>query len=75
LIYVSTWDVPHIQKLAGSKATVPGKVSTGIVARVREKTNQGIFSASLLAINPLTGEKKWTIPKECCSAVRSQPGV
>src|SRR5579871_4109186 len=61
LIYASTWNVPRIQQLAAPKAVVPGKDSTGVVARVPE-INPGDVLGHFAAINPLTGEKKWEVP-------------
>ena len=61
LIYASTWNIPRIQKLAAPKAVVPGKDSTGVVARVPD-INPGDILGHFTAINPLTGEKKWEVP-------------
>ncbi len=61
LIYASTWNVPRIQKLAPPKAPVPGKDSTGVIARMPE-IKPGDVLGHFAAINPLTGEKKWEIP-------------
>ena len=63
IIYASTWQVPRLQKLAPppKKPQEIGKTSTGIVAR-NPKMNPGDVLGQFLAINPLTGEKKWEIP-------------
>jgi alcohol dehydrogenase (cytochrome c) len=61
LIYASTWNIPRIQKLAAPKPILPGKDSTGIISRVAEN-KPGDVLGHFLAINPLTGEKKWEIP-------------
>ncbi len=61
LIYASTWNIPRIQKLAAPKPIIPGKDSTGVIARIAEN-NPGDVLGYFLAINPLTGEKKWEIP-------------
>ena len=61
LVYASTWNVPRIQKLAAPKPTIPGKDSTGVIARFPEN-NPGDVLGYFVAINPLTGEKKWEIP-------------
>jgi alcohol dehydrogenase (cytochrome c) len=61
LIYASTWNVPRIQKLAAPKPTVLGKDSTGVIARIPEN-KPGDILGYFVAINPLTGEKKWEIP-------------
>jgi alcohol dehydrogenase (cytochrome c) len=63
LIYASTWNLPRIQKLAPppEKPQVIGANSTGIVARLPD-VGPGDVLGHLVAINPLTGEKKWEIP-------------
>jgi alcohol dehydrogenase (cytochrome c) len=63
LIYASTWNIPRIQKLAPptEKPQVIGETSTGVVARQPEM-KPGDVAGHLLAINPLSGEKKWEIP-------------
>jgi alcohol dehydrogenase (cytochrome c) len=66
LIYASTWNVPRIQRLAvgkldAPKPAVPGKDSTGVIARVPE-VKPGDVLGHLTAIDPLTGEQKWEIP-------------
>jgi alcohol dehydrogenase (cytochrome c) len=63
MIYASTWQVPRIQKLAppAKKPQEIGKASTGIVA-TEPKMKPDDVLGHFLAINPLTGEKKWEIP-------------
>jgi alcohol dehydrogenase (cytochrome c) len=61
MIYASTWNIPRIQKLAAPKPILPGKDSTGIISRIAEN-KPGDVLGHFLAINPLTGEKKWEIP-------------
>ncbi len=62
LIYVSTWNLPRIQKLTPPTAPqVIGANSTGITNRLPE-IKLGDAYGHLLAINPLTGEKKWEVP-------------
>jgi alcohol dehydrogenase (cytochrome c) len=61
LIYASAWNVPRIQKLAPPRPIVPGKDSTGVSARF-PVINPGDVLGHLVAINPLTGEKKWEVP-------------
>ena len=61
LIYASTWNVPRIQKLAAPKPIAPGKDSTGVIAKVPEN-KPGDVLGFFVAINPLTGEKKWETP-------------
>ena len=61
LIYASTWEVARIQKLAPPKPQVPGRDSTGVISRI-PPVMPGDVMGHLLAINPLTGEKKWEVP-------------
>jgi alcohol dehydrogenase (cytochrome c) len=61
LIFASTWDVPRVQKLAAPKAQVLGADSTGVTARVPE-VRPGDVLGHFVALNPLTGEKKWEVP-------------
>ena len=63
IIYASTWQVPRLQKLAppAKKPQEIGKTSTGIVAR-QPKMKPDDVVGHFLAVNPLTGEKKWEIP-------------
>jgi alcohol dehydrogenase (cytochrome c) len=61
LIYATTWNVPRIQKLAPTHETIPGKDSTGVVSR-QPVIKPGDVVGHFLAMNPITGEKKWEIP-------------
>ncbi|MBM4195281.1 MAG: PQQ-dependent dehydrogenase, methanol/ethanol family [Gemmatimonadetes bacterium] len=63
LIYASTWNLPRIQKLAPppDKPQVIGANSTGIVARLPD-VKAGDVVGHFVAMNPLTGERKWEIP-------------
>src|SRR3984893_8949985 len=61
LVYASTWNVPRLQKLAPAKPQVAGTNSTGITSR-NPVINPGDVLGHLVAINPLTGEKKWEVP-------------
>jgi alcohol dehydrogenase (cytochrome c) len=61
LIYASTWNVPRIQQLDSPKPVPHGGTSTGVIARLPE-TKPGDVLGYFLAINPLSGEKKWEIP-------------
>jgi len=63
LVYASTWNVPRIQKLAPPENPVVGGTSTGVNAR-NPAVNPGDVLGYFLAINPLTGEKKWEIPQD-----------
>jgi len=61
LIYASSWNVPRLQKLAPPRPTVVGGPSTGVTARQPEAKPGDVFG-HYVAMNPLTGEKKWEIP-------------
>lgn len=61
LVYATTWNVPRIQKLAPPKTQVIGTNSTGVVGR-QPVLKPGDIAGHFLAINPLTGQKKWEIP-------------
>ena len=63
LVYASTWELPRIQKLAPprEKPQVIGASSTGVLARLPD-VKPGDVLGHFVAINPLTGEKKWEIP-------------
>ena len=61
LVYASTWEVPRIQKIAPPKQALLGANSTGITARVLP-VKPGDVLGHFLAIDPLTGQKKWEVP-------------
>src|SRR2546425_3418827 len=62
LVYASTWNVPRVQKLAPpGKPQVIGANSTGITNRLPDIKPTDVFG-HFVAINPLTGEKKWEVP-------------
>jgi alcohol dehydrogenase (cytochrome c) len=61
LIYASTWNVPRIQKLAPPKKQVIGTNSTGVLGRP-PVVKPGEIAGHFVAINPITGVKKWEIP-------------
>jgi alcohol dehydrogenase (cytochrome c) len=61
LVYASTWNQPRIQKLAPPKPQVIGTNSTGVLGRV-PVFKPGDVVGHFVAINPLTGEKKWEVP-------------
>jgi len=61
LIYASTWNVARIQQLAPPRPQVLGGTSTGVTARLPE-TKPGDVFGHFLAINPVTGEKRWEVP-------------
>lgn len=61
LVYASTWNVPRIQKLAPPRPQVIGQRSTGVIGRFPDP-QPGDVLGHFLAIDPLTGDKKWEIP-------------
>ena len=61
LIYATTWNVPRLQKLAAPRPQKIGENSTGVDARQPEK-KPGEVVGHFLAINAVTGEKKWEVP-------------
>lgn len=61
LIFASTWNVPRIQKLDKPRPTIHGGTTTGVVARVADHGPSDVMGY-FLAINPVTGAKKWEIP-------------
>ena len=61
LIYSTTWHVPRIQQLAPPKEVVIGGGSTGVNNRF-PAVEPGDLLGHMVAINPLTGEKKWEVP-------------
>jgi alcohol dehydrogenase (cytochrome c) len=61
LVYISSWDMPRIQKLGPAKAQVTGANSTGVLGRT-PVFKAGDVVGHFLAIDPLTGEKKWDVP-------------
>jgi len=61
LVYANTWNVQRIQRLAPSNPQALGTVSTGVVAR-NPTFKSGEVVGAFVAINPVTGEKKWEAP-------------
>ena len=61
LIYASTWNLPRLQKLGPPPPQTLGASSTGVTSRLPQ-VKPGDVYGHLLAINPLTGDKKWEIP-------------
>lgn len=61
LIYLSTWEMPRIQKIAPPKPQVLGADSTGVIAKT-PSFKPGETVGYFTAMNPLTGEKKWQVP-------------
>jgi alcohol dehydrogenase (cytochrome c) len=62
LVYASTWNVPRVQQLAPPKPTVLGGTSTGVISGLLPETKPGDILGHFIAINPLTGDKKWEVP-------------
>src|SRR6516225_4632887 len=61
LVYANTWNVPRLQKLAPTNPQALGTVSTGVVAR-NPTFKPGDVVGAFVAVNPVTGEKKWDAP-------------
>jgi alcohol dehydrogenase (cytochrome c) len=61
LIYAAPWDVPRIQQLAPPHPTVIGENSTGVNAR-QPRIEPGQVVGYYIAMDPLTGERKWQAP-------------
>jgi len=61
LVYASTWNVPRVQKISAPKPEVVGRDSTGVTSRI-PRVAPGDVLGHFVAINPLTGEKKWEVP-------------
>lgn len=61
LVYISSWDMPRIQKIAPAKEQVPGTNSTGVLGRV-PTFEPGAVVGHFVAVDPLTGEKRWDVP-------------
>jgi len=61
LVYASSWYMPRIQKLGPPKTQVPGTNSTGVLGRV-PVFKPGDVVGHFVAIDPLTGKKKWEVP-------------
>ena len=61
LVYVSTWNLPRIQRIAPPKPVVIGANTTGVTSRLPD-VKPGDAVGYFVAMNPLTGEKKWEVP-------------
>ena len=61
LVYTSSWNMQRIQKLAPPKPQVLGANSTGVLGRI-PVFKPGDVVGHFVAIDPLTGEKRWEIP-------------
>ena len=60
LVYTSSWNVPRIQKIAPTEFVL-GRRYTGVVGRT-PVFEPGDVLGHFVAINPLTGEKRWEVP-------------
>ena len=61
LVYTSSWHMPRIQKIAPPKTQVLGANSTGVIGRI-PVFKPGDVVGHFVAIDPLTGVKKWEVP-------------
>jgi alcohol dehydrogenase (cytochrome c) len=61
LVYASTWEVARVQKLAAPREVPIGGTSTGVDATV-PAVKPGDVVGHFVALNPLTGEKRWDTP-------------
>jgi alcohol dehydrogenase (cytochrome c) len=61
LVYAAPWDMPRLQQLAPPKPQVIGENSTGVNAR-QPQINPGDVVGAFIAIDPLTGQRKWEAP-------------
>ncbi len=62
LVYADTWNIARIQKIdPNAEPEELGEPTTGVAARTPNMKPDDVFG-HFLAINPLTGEKKWEIP-------------
>jgi alcohol dehydrogenase (cytochrome c) len=61
LIYTTSWQIPRLVKLGDSKKPTLGGRATGMTAGTY-KVKPGEVVGHDLAMNPITGEKKWEIP-------------
>ena len=60
LVYTSSWNIPRIQKIALTEFAL-GRRYTGTASRIPQ-FGPGSVLGHFVAINPLTGEKKWEVP-------------
>ncbi len=61
MIFASTWNIARIQKIAPPRPVQLGKDSTGVNSRIPQ-AKPGDILGYFIAINPLSGEKKWQVP-------------
>ena len=67
LVYTSSWQLPRIVKIAPPAKQVIGARSTGVTTR-RQEIKPGEITGHLLAMDPVSGRKKWEIPVEKASS-------
>src|SRR6516225_1826345 len=61
LVFAAPWNVPRIQQLAPPKPMVIGENYTLVNARL-PTISPGQMVGYYIAMNPLTGERKWQVP-------------
>jgi alcohol dehydrogenase (cytochrome c) len=62
LVYADAWNIPRLQKIdPNAEPEELGEATTGVAARSPQLQPEDVLG-HFLAINPLTGEKKWEIP-------------
>jgi alcohol dehydrogenase (cytochrome c) len=61
LVYAAPWDEPRIQQLAPPRPFEIGATSTGVNAR-QPRIEPGQVVGYLIAMDPLTGQRKWEVP-------------
>src|SRR5262249_33646874 len=61
LVFSSAWKFPRLQKLAPATPPAVGSVSSAVVAR-KPTFKPGEVVGAFVAVNPVTGEKKWEAP-------------
>jgi alcohol dehydrogenase (cytochrome c) len=62
LVYADTWNIPRLQRIdPNAEPEELGEPTTGVAARTPNLKPEDVLG-HFLAINPLTGEKKWEIP-------------
>jgi alcohol dehydrogenase (cytochrome c) len=61
LVFAAPWDVPRIQQLSPPKPMVIGENYTLVNARL-PTISPGQVVGYYIAMNPLTGERKWEVP-------------
>jgi alcohol dehydrogenase (cytochrome c) len=67
LVYATTWNIPRVQKLGPAPPTALGSTTTGVTSRIPPRT-PGEPLGFFLAMDPLTGRKRWEIPLDLPSS-------